>query len=76
MPSRQFLGIPNWVMRSLHRFLGVFTHARSQMIHFPPLNPPMCQLRVRNVGNNSTSLLTQYPHNSPLSIPLPKLHKV
>jgi hypothetical protein len=52
MPSRQFLGIPNWVMISLHRFLGVFTHARSQMIHFSPLNPPMCQLRVRNVGNN------------------------
>ncbi|MEG4529193.1 hypothetical protein [Microcoleus sp. D2_18a_D3] len=41
MPSRQFLGIPNWVMISLHRFLGVFTHALSQMIHFFPLNPPV-----------------------------------
>jgi len=50
MPSRQFLGIPNWVIRLLHRFLGVFTHALSRMIHFYHLNPPMCQLRVRNVG--------------------------
>ncbi len=44
--------------KSCARILSVFTHARSQMIHFPPLNPPMYQLRVRNVGNNSTSLLT------------------
>lgn len=26
MPSCQFLGIPNWVMISLHRFLSIFTH--------------------------------------------------
>jgi hypothetical protein len=39
MPSRQFSGIPNWVMLELHRFLGIFTHARSRMIHFYPLNP-------------------------------------
>ncbi|MEJ6485436.1 hypothetical protein N0Y54_29725, partial [Nostoc punctiforme UO1] len=37
MPSRQFLEIPNWVIRSLQRFLGVFTHYYS-------LNPRMCQL--------------------------------
>ncbi len=34
------------------KLLSIFTHARSQMIHFSPLNPPMCQLRVRNVGYN------------------------
>ena len=30
--------------------LSIFTQAWSRMIHFYPLNPPMCQLRVRNVG--------------------------
>jgi len=50
MPSRQFLGIPNWVMRALHRFLGVFTHARAQMIHFSPLNLPVVPVEGAECG--------------------------
>ncbi|MEG4009557.1 hypothetical protein QUA41_26390 [Microcoleus sp. Pol11C1] len=63
MSEYQFLGMPNWVMRSLHRFFSVFTHARSRMIHFYPLNPPTLPLGGAECGFQCPNSQLSRNHN-------------
>ena len=50
MPSCQFLGMSKLSDDHVALIFGCFYSLLSRMIHFYPLNLPMCQLGVRNVG--------------------------